>query len=83
MLVEELEKSYFEDKNIELKVNRVREYIKNINGFKKITIFERKENWGLANSIINGVTKIVIMQSLIFSGMNQFIFGTKKQILEI
>jgi hypothetical protein len=47
------------DKNIELKVNRVREYIKNINGFKKVTIFERKENWGLANSIINGVTKIV------------------------
>lgn len=48
-----------ENKNVEFKVNRVRDYIKNINGFKKVTIFERKENWGLANSIINGVTKIV------------------------
>jgi hypothetical protein len=37
----------------------VRNYIKSIDGFKKVTIFERKENWGLANSIIDGVTKIV------------------------
>jgi hypothetical protein len=41
------------------KVSDVREYIKKIEGFKKITIIERKKNWGLANSIIDGVTHIV------------------------
>lgn len=40
-------------------VTKVREYIRSINGFKKITIIERKKNWGLANSIIDGVTTIV------------------------
>lgn len=41
------------------KVAKVREYIKNIGGFKKIIIIKRKVNTGLARSIINGVTKIV------------------------
>jgi len=41
------------------KVQEVRDYIHSINGFKKITIIEREENWGLANSIIDGVTAIV------------------------
>lgn len=41
------------------KVLEVRDYIKCINGFKKITIIERETNWGLANSIIDGVTNIV------------------------
>jgi hypothetical protein len=41
------------------KVNEVRTYIKNIDGFKKVTIIERDKNWGLANNIIDGVTKIV------------------------
>jgi len=40
-------------------VARVREYIKTIEGFKKVTIIERAKNWGLADSIIDGVTKIV------------------------
>ena len=40
-------------------VEKVREYIKNIDGFKNITIIERKKNYGLSNSIISGVTKIV------------------------
>ncbi len=40
-------------------VNKVREYINNINGFKKITIIERDRNWGLADTIIDGVTKVV------------------------
>lgn len=47
------------DKNTENKVQAVREYIKTINGFKEITIFEKNENIGLAESIINGVTKII------------------------
>ncbi len=41
------------------KVKEVRQYIKTIEGFKKITIIEREKNWGLANSIIDGVTQIV------------------------
>jgi hypothetical protein len=41
------------------KVAEVRELIKSITGFKAITIIERKENFGLANSIINGVSKLV------------------------
>lgn len=41
-------------------VRRVREYVKTINnGFKKITIIERDRNWGLADSIIDGVTEVV------------------------
>ncbi len=41
------------------KVQEVRDYVHSIGGFKKITIIERVENWGLANSIIDGVTAIV------------------------
>lgn len=41
------------------KVQEVRNYINSIDGFKKITIIEREINWGLANSIIDGVTKAV------------------------
>ena len=37
-------------------VNEVRKYIHSINGFKEIHIIERKENWGLARNIIDGVT---------------------------
>ena len=40
-------------------VNSVRNYIKNIKGFKKITIIEREYNLGLAGSIISGVSEIV------------------------
>ena len=43
----------------ELKVKEVREYLKTIKGFKKIEIIERDKNWGLANNIIDGVTKVV------------------------
>ena len=40
-------------------VCRVREYIRTITGFKSITIVERDRKWGLANSIIDGVTSVV------------------------
>ncbi len=40
-------------------VNEVREYLKTISGFKKITIEVSESNKGLAASIISGVTKIV------------------------
>ena len=41
------------------KVQEVRDYVHSIGGFKKLTIIERVENWGLANSIVDGVTAIV------------------------
>ena len=40
-------------------VKEVRQYIHTIRGFKNITITERNENWGLARSIIDGVTTLV------------------------
>lgn len=40
-------------------INEVRVYIRNIRGFKSVTIIERDENLGLARSIISGVTDIV------------------------
>lgn len=42
----------------EFAVNQVRKYIHKISGFKSINIVEREKNWGLANSIIDGVTKL-------------------------
>jgi len=47
------------NENARGKVAEVREYIKNIDGFKRVTIIERNKNFGLANSIIDGVTKTV------------------------
>jgi len=41
------------------KVQEVREYIKNVDGFTAVTIIERDQNLGLARSIIDGVTHIV------------------------
>ena len=40
-------------------VDRVREYIKTISGFKIVIINERSKNFGLANSIIDGVGAVV------------------------
>ncbi len=40
-------------------VDRVREYIKTISGFKTVIINERAKNFGLANSIIDGVESVV------------------------
>ncbi|MBC7915521.1 MAG: glycosyltransferase [Pyrinomonadaceae bacterium] len=39
-------------------VIEVRELIKSIEGFKSVEVIEREENLGLANSIIDGVTKL-------------------------
>lgn len=40
-------------------VTEVRRYLHTITGFKKVLVVERQENWGLAQSIIQGVTEIV------------------------
>mgnify|MGYP002627338674 CR=1 FL=1 len=41
------------------KVESVREYVKKIDGFASVKIFAQEKNIGLANSIINGITKII------------------------
>ncbi len=40
-------------------VCEVREFIKSIDGFRSVCIVERERNWGLANSIIDGVTTVI------------------------
>lgn len=40
-------------------VEETRKYIHSITGFKSVTIVEREKNWGLANSLIAGITEIV------------------------
>lgn len=44
------------DETSQAAVKEVRAFIRSIQGFKRITITERAENWGLARSIIDGVT---------------------------
>jgi hypothetical protein len=41
-------------------VNNVRHLIKAFSGFKNITIIEREKNYGLAKSIISGVSEVMI-----------------------
>jgi len=40
-------------------VNLVREYLKTVEGFKSVTVIERQENYGLAKSIISGVSEVI------------------------
>jgi hypothetical protein len=40
-------------------VAEVRQLIREVDGFKSVEIVERQENWGLAKSIITGVTQLV------------------------
>ena len=40
-------------------VNKVRSFLRSIDGFKSVTIIERQENYGLAKNIIEGVTEII------------------------
>jgi len=47
------------NKKEEQRVNKVREYIRSIKGFKKISIILRKKNYGLSNNIIDGINKII------------------------
>jgi len=47
------------NEGIRIQVDAVRRYLKTITGFKRVQIYELKENKGLAKSIIDGVTKVV------------------------
>jgi ubiquinone/menaquinone biosynthesis C-methylase UbiE len=40
-------------------INKLRDYLKSIKGFKTVSIIERPTNFGLAKSIITGVTQIL------------------------
>lgn len=41
------------------KVQAVRDYVNSVTGFRNVTVIEREENYGLARSVIAGVTEIV------------------------
>jgi hypothetical protein len=43
----------------EKKVQEVRNFLRQIKGFKNVEIIERKENFGLARNIIEGVTDVI------------------------
>lgn len=45
--------------NQKSEVSEVREYLKNINGFRSVTVIHRPHNFGLANSIVDGVTSVL------------------------
>jgi hypothetical protein len=49
----------FKDEITKNSVLEVRKLIKNISGFKNIKIVEREKNYGLANSVIYGVTEVI------------------------
>ena len=40
-------------------VSQVRDYVETVDGFMKVTIISREKNWGLANSIIDGVSQAI------------------------
>ena len=47
------------EKKHESEVNKIRSYLKTIDGFKSVKIIERKKNIGLAESIIEGVSDVI------------------------
>ena len=47
------------NKSVYESVSQVRDYVETVDGFKKVTIITRDKNWGLANSIIDGVTQVI------------------------
>ncbi len=47
------------DNSEKISVDEVRNYVRSIEGFKTLTIIERDKNFGLAATIIDGVTEIV------------------------
>ena len=47
------------DSKAEAEVCQVRDLIKTVSGFRTVTIIEREKNWGLANSIVDGVSTVI------------------------
>jgi hypothetical protein len=57
-------------------VQKTRDYIRTIDGFRSVRIVEREENWGLARSIISGVTetvhqygRVIVLEDDLVTGM--------------
>jgi len=46
-------------KGDEKAVEQVRQYIRDISGFKKLVLIEREKNYGLAKNIVEGVSEII------------------------
>ena len=44
------------DESVRPAVDEVRRYVRSIRGFDRVEVVERTENWGLARSIIDGVS---------------------------
>ncbi len=70
------------NKEVENSVKKVREYVKTISGFKSIKIIEREVNFGLAKSIINGVTDIVNIYGLVIIGLS-LILGAYVKLVSV
>ena len=58
-------------------VRAVREYVRSVTGFKSVTVVEREENIGLANSVIAGVTEaltrsdsVIVMEDDLLTSKN-------------
>lgn len=79
-------------------VTELRKYLKDIKGFKSVTVYERETNIGLAANIIDGVTrivnqygKIIVIEDDIVTGkyflkyMNDAlaIYGNSNRVMEI
>ncbi len=62
-------------------VGEVRSYLRTVNGFFSVEVRERSENWGLAKSIISGVSevvgkygKIIVLEDDMVTGSNFLTF---------
>src|SRR5690606_30354567 len=69
------------NESAEDKVDAVRRYIKTINGFKSVTIYESPVNKGLARSVIEGTTevlkqfgKVIVLEDDLISSPNMLNF---------
>jgi hypothetical protein len=72
---------YAKDAN---EINKIRDYLKTITGFKSITIIEAEKNKGLATSIIEGVTavinkydKVIVLEDDLILSTNFLLFMNK------
>ena len=47
------------NENDKIRVEKVREFIQSVKGFKSVSITQREKNLGLANSVITGVSDVI------------------------
>ena len=74
------------DQTVADEVEEVRQYIRSVKGFKKVTFIERNENWGLAKNIIDGVStqvkkygKVIVLEDdLVVTETGSKVIGSKQ-----